>query len=315
MAMPAAVEFERNVDDNRFHDPALVRIDSGVRAGDAISPHYDPMIAKLIVWGEDRAQALARLRGALADFQIVGLANNVDFLARLADNPAFVAADLDTGLIERERERLFAAESRVPEDMLAAACALVLADEAAAGTGRGDPFDNRSGWRLNTTYMRTLTLTSEHGAHDVQLEYGRDGYHYRHAGRDELLAIVARAGSRLTLRLSHRTLAADVVRDADALHVFSEGRHRVLNLVDVIAHAGERDGGGSGLAAPMPGKIIAVNVKAGSQVAKGTALLVMEAMKMEHTIVAPSDGTVEAVHYAAGDQVAEGAALVAFSAE
>ncbi len=155
MGMPAAVEFRRNADDNGFHDPAPVRIDSGVRSGDAISPHYDPMIAKLIVWGEDRAQAIARMRAALAEFHIVGLANNVDFLARLMDNPAFVAADLDTGLIERERERLFAAEARVPEDLLAAACARVVADEAAAAGERRDPFDARIGWRLNTPARRS----------------------------------------------------------------------------------------------------------------------------------------------------------------
>ena len=315
MSMPAAVEFRRNADDNAFHDPAPVRIDSGIRAGDAISPHYDPMIAKLIVWGEDRAQALARMRAALAEFHIVGLANNVDFLARLMDNPAFVAADLDTGLIERERERLFAAEARVPEDLLAAACARVLADEADAAGRRRDPFDRPSGWRLNTTYVRTLTLASAHGVHDVQLEYGRDGWRYQHAGHDAPLAIAARDGSRLRLRFGQRLLSADVVRDRDDLHVFSGGRHRVQTRVDVIAHAGEHDGTDPGLVAPMPGKVIAVHVAAGSKVAKGTPLLVMEAMKMEHTIVAPDDGTVEAVLYGAGEQVAEGAPLVTFSSD
>jgi 3-methylcrotonyl-CoA carboxylase alpha subunit len=314
LSMPAAVEFQRNADDNPFHDPAPVRIDSGVRAGDAISPHYDPMIAKLIVWGENRAQAIARMRAALAEFHIVGLANNVDFLARLLDNRAFVAADLDTGLIERERERLFAAESRVPEDMLAAACARVLADEAAQADGaRQDPFDARSGWRLNTTYVRTLTLASAHGVHDLLLDYRRDGWRYRHAGFDQPLALASRDGSRLTLRLGNRTITADVVRAGDELHVFSGGRHRALALVDVIAHAGERDGTGAGLTAPMPGKVIAVHVAAGSRVAKGAPLLVMEAMKMEHTIVAPADGVVEAVLYGAGEQVAEGAALVNFA--
>jgi 3-methylcrotonyl-CoA carboxylase alpha subunit len=313
MSMPAAVEFRRNADDNGFHDPAPVRIDSGVRPGDAISPHYDPMIAKLIVWGEDRAQAIARMRAALADFHIVGLSNNVDFLARLMDNPAFIGADLDTGLIERERERLFATEARVPEDMLAAACARVLADEAAAGGARRDPFDMRNGWRLNTTYIRTLTLASAHGVHDVLLDYGRDGWRYRHGAHDEQLAIADHAGSRLRLRFGQRQLSADVVRDGDDLHVFSGGRHRTLTLVDVIAHAGEHDGDDAGLVAPMPGKVIAVHVAAGSRVGKGAPLLVMEAMKMEHTIVAPEDGTVEAVLYGAGEQVAEGAPLVTFA--
>ncbi len=313
MSMPAAVEFRRNPDDNGLHDPAAVRIDSGVRSGDAISPHYDPMIAKLVVWGEDRAQAIARMRAALAEFHIVGLASNVDFLARLMDNPAFVAAELDTGLIERERERLFAAEVRVPEEMLAASCARLLVDEAAASGQRHDPFDRRNGWRLNTTYTRTLTLASVHGVHDVLLDYGRDGWRYRHGGHDEVLAIAAHDGSRLRLRLGSRLLSADVVRDGDDLHVFSGGRHRTLKLVDVVAQAGAHDSDDAGLAAPMPGKVIAVHVAAGSRVRKGAPLLVMEAMKMEHTIVAPDDGTVDAVLYGAGEQVAEGAPLVTFA--
>jgi len=314
LSTPAAVEFRRNADDNGFHDPAPVRIDSGVRAGDAISPHYDPMIAKLIVWGEDRAQAIARMRAALSEFHIVGLANNVDFLARLMDNPAFIAADLDTGLIERERERLFPAAGAVPDDLLAAACARVLVDEATASEARRDPFDARSGWRLNNTYTRTLTLASAEGRHDLLLDYGRDGWHYRHGDFASSLELAARDGSHLRLRFGSRMLAADVLRDGDDLHVFSGGRHRVLTLVDAIAHAGEHEGGDAGLVAPMPGKVIAVHVAAGSKVAKGAPLLVMEAMKMEHTIVAPGDGTVEAVLYAAGEQVAEGAPLVTFAA-
>jgi len=311
MAQPDAVQFRRNADDNSFHDPAPVRIDAGVRAGDAISPYYDPMIAKLIVWGHDRDQALARLRAALADFHIVGLANNVDFLTRLANNHSFALAQLDTGLIERERARLFVHEERVPETVLALACARVLVDEA--DRADADPWSGRSGWRLNTTYTRTLTLESERGVHDVDLEYGRDGWHFRHGEIDTLLAVVAASGSRLTLRFADRTLAADVVHYRDELHVFNEGRHRVLTLVDVIAQAGARDADGAGLAAPMPGKVIAVSVAKGARVAKGAPLLVMEAMKMEHSIVAPSDGVVDDVLYGVGDQVNEGAALVTFS--
>jgi len=311
MAQPDAVQFKRNADDNNVHDPAPVRIDAGVRAGDAISPHYDPMIAKLIVWGQDRAQALARLRAALEEFHIVGLANNVDFLTRLANNHSFALAQLDTGLIERERERLFVHEDRVPEAVLALACARVLVDETHGADA--DPWSGRSGWRLNTTYTRTLTLKSERGVHDVDLEYGRDGWHFHHGDIDTLLAVIAASGSRLTLRFADRTLAADVVHHGDELHVFAEGRHRVLTLVDVIAQAGARDAGDAGLAAPMPGKVIAVSVAKGARVTKGAPLLVMEAMKMEHSIVAPSDGVVDEILYGVGDQVKEGAALVVFS--
>jgi len=131
LAQPAAVEFsgQTNV------PPAPVRIDAGVRAGDVISAHYDPMIAKLITWGEDRAQAMARMRAALADVHIVGVANNVDFLGRLIDNPSFAAADLDTGLIERERAHLFAAAPPLPLEWLALACARVRLDDDAAADG------------------------------------------------------------------------------------------------------------------------------------------------------------------------------------
>ena len=144
LAQPSAVEFRRNHDDNGFHDPAPVRIDAGVRAGDQITPYYDPMIAKLIVWGEDRTHALARMQAALTDFHIVGVANNVDFLSRLVANDAFARGDVHTGLIEQERERLFPDADRRRTAvasmlaMLAFACARILADEtrnAAADPG------------------------------------------------------------------------------------------------------------------------------------------------------------------------------------
>ncbi len=176
--------------------PAPVRIDSGVREGDSITPHYDPMIAKLIVWGTDRAHALARMHAALADFHIVGVANNVDFLSRLVANPSFARAELDTGLIERERARLFPEpdDERVPDELLAFACARVLVDEE-AGAG-ADPWSGAHGWRLNTNYMRTLTLKSERGVHDVDLEYARDGYVFHHGGTHAPLAISAVDGTR-----------------------------------------------------------------------------------------------------------------------
>ena len=312
MAQPAAVEFRRNLDDNGFHDPAPVRIDSGVRAGDAISPHYDPMIAKLIVWGEDRAQALARMRRALADFHVVGLANNVDFLTRLMDNESFAAANLDTGLIERERAQLFPPpDATAAREALAAACTRILLDDAAAAGS--DPWSHASGWRLNTTYTRRVEFASGAGAVAADIEYARDGAFVLHeAGAAHPLRVGATAGTQLAFRLDDQTLAVDAVRDGDDIHVFANGRHRVLTVLDAISHAGEGESEGR-LAAPMPGKVIAVQVKNGAQVAKGAPLLVMEAMKMEHTIVAPADGTVDEVLYGVGDQVAEGAALVRFS--
>jgi 3-methylcrotonyl-CoA carboxylase alpha subunit len=200
--------------------------------------------------------------------------------------------------------------------MLALAVARVVADEAAAA-GR-DPWQSRHGWRLNTPYTRTLTFKSligEHfGVHDVSLAYTRGGHVFEHGSVKAPLAIDAVQGTRLSLRLGDLRLSADVVRDAGAgedLHIFLNGRHAALTLVDVIAHAGE-DATEGRMTAPMPGKVIAIHVSKGARVAKGAALLVMEAMKMEHTIVAPADGVVEDILFGVGEQVAEGAALVAF---
>ena len=315
LALPAAVEFKRNsAQDDTL--PAAVRIDSGVRQGDAITPYYDPMIAKLIVWGENRDQALARMRAALAEFHIVGLANNVDFLTRLMNNASFARAVLDTGLIEREREALFPVEQQMPAEALALACARVLTDDTRTAADVSDPWAQAHGWRLNTIYRRALSFRSERGTHDVEVEYSRVGsatYVLHHASNSVPFSVTDAQGTRLTVRLADRSVSADVVRDGDDLHTFARGRHRVLTLLDPIAHAAEGDDGASRLAAPMPGKVIAVNVAAGAPVTKGAALLVMEAMKMEHTIVAPADGTIGEILYAVGDQVAEGAELVRFA--
>jgi 3-methylcrotonyl-CoA carboxylase alpha subunit len=308
LAQPEAAEFGGQ----STSPPAAVRIDSGVRAGDSITPHYDPMIAKLIVWGTDRPHALARMQAALAEFHIVGVANNVDFLSRLVANPAFAQADLDTGLIERERARLFpdAPDERVPHELLAFACARVLVDEEAGAAD--DPWTSAHGWRLNTNYVRTLTLKSERGVHDVDLEYARDGYIFHHGGAHAPLAISSVDGTRLGIRFGTGTRVADVVRSGDELHVFSHGRHRVLALFDIIAQSSGGDATTGRLTAPMPGKVIAVSARPGVRVERGAPLLVMEAMKMEHSIVAPADGVVAEVLFGVGDQVEEGAELVRF---
>ncbi len=314
LAQPSAVEFRRNADDNSFHDPAPVRIDAGVRERDEITPHYDPMIAKLIVWGEDRTHALARMQTALADFHIVGVANNVDFLSRLVANQAFAGGAVHTGLIEQERERLFPAatgDEAASHETLALACARLLADEARDASA--DPWSSAHGWRLNTTYWRAITLNSGSEAHEVHLEYGRDGYVFHHDRVDTALAITANSGSEISIRFGEHTLTADVVRAGDQLHVFHNGRHRVLAVADIIAQSSAAEVETGRLTAPMPGKLIAIHAASGTRVERGTPLLVMEAMKMEHTIVAPSDGIVGDVLYAVGDQVAEGAELVRFA--
>ena len=308
MDTPAAVSFELGGAPGGV--PASVRIDSGVREGDAISPFYDPMIAKLIVWGADRAQALARMGQALAEFQIVGLATNIAFLKRLVEGAAFSSADLDTGLIERNGDTLFPPAQAAPTGALALAAMALVASE---NTGSNDPWANASGWRLNGNYQRTLAFSDEH-AYDVKLTYQASGWRIA-VGAEELdLVLAARDGATLSIRLGAAAMHGTVRRDGDVFHVFTGGQQFALTYLDPLAHAGEAEAVGGRLTAPMPGKVVAILAKAGQDVKKGEPLVIMEAMKMEHTIGAPSDGVVEELLYAVGDQVADGAPLLAFKA-
>ena len=315
MDTPRAVEFELGADGA---NPAAVRVDSGVREGDAISPFYDPMIAKLIVWGADRTQALARLSQALAEFRIVGLATNIAFLKRLVEGEAFSTADLDTGLIDRHGASLFPAPSAAPLGALAlAALSLSLGETVRSQDPRANPAEpwaQARGWRMNGDYRRVLSLSDEGGAYQVGLTYRHDGWEIDLDGRCLRVELVAQDGAELSLRVGETSLHGCVRRDGDLFHVFTGGRHFTLSYNDPMAHAGEQEAAGGRLTAPMPGKVVAVMASSGQEVKKGEPLVIMEAMKMEHTISAPSDGLVEEVLYQVGDQVADGAPLLAFKA-
>jgi 3-methylcrotonyl-CoA carboxylase alpha subunit len=326
MDTPAHVAFALGGDASA---PAAVRIDSGVRQGDAISPFYDPMIAKLIVWGADRAQALARMAQALAELHIVGLATNIAFLKRLVEGQAFATADLDTGLIERNNATLFPAAGPAPAGVLALAAAALLADEQGQSGRAADPWTQTHGWRMNGTYRRQLSFTDDYAAatlpgktYALGLTYHPKGWTIDLDGNKHALALVERRDGRYVLRLDGNAVQGTVRREGagagagrdHVLHVFSGGTHHVLAWEDPLAHAGAHEAAGGRLTAPMPGKVVAVIAASGQTVRKGEPLVIMEAMKMEHTIAAPSDGLVEEILYQVGDQVADGAPLLAFKA-
>ena len=310
---PPAVAFEIGADAAGL--PAPVRIDSGVDEGDAITPHYDPMIAKLIVWGADRAQAIARMRDALARFEAVGPSTNVAFLGRLMRTRSFVEADLDTALIERERQALAAPATSPGLGVLAAAAAAVMTAEADDAREARDPWAIADGFRIGGVLARTLAFTHGDTACAVTVEYGRGGFTVRGPdGVTTCLAGLRRDGARLTGLLGAGRLDASVVLAGETLHLFLPDGHWQLGYAPPLAHAGDESTDAGGLTAPMPGKVISVLVATGTAVRRGQPLLVMEAMKMEHTIAAPADGVVERLLYGVGDQVAEGAALVVFAA-
>jgi len=299
-----------------------VRVDTGVEEGDEITPYYDPMIAKLIVWDETRDGALARMRKALADYQVAGLTTNIDFLSRLVACPAFAAADLDTGLIERQKEFLFPEAQAVPRDVLLVATVGELLWEQheakQAAKASGDPYSPwhaRDGWRMNLSSARTISFRDGEALIDTHVRYQRDQWQITLNGETTLARGKKLEGDRFAVELDDRRLMASVVAVADKRSIFLQGSTYSLLRDDPLHRVDAGDSHGGGLTAPMPGKVVALLAQLGQKVEKGTPLLILEAMKMEHTITAPAAGTVKAFCYAAGEQVSDGAALVEFEGE
>jgi len=285
-----------------------VRIDDGVREGDAISPFYDSMVAKLIVVGADRAQALARLDAALAQTHIVGLNTNVQFLRYVARSASFANADLDTALIPREAAALFRQEPVGQAFAVAASVADMLMAEQALQ--QADPFSRRDGWRAFGVAVRRFGFEFHGEPVEAQLTYLHDGTLQLQVGavQGELSFHAGDVG--IDLQYAGQRHPVRVYRTGEHLHVFApHGATRIL-AVDLLNHAGDTHGEAGRLTAPMPGKVLSFAVKVGDKVSKGQALAVMEAMKMEHTIAAPGDGIVAEILYAPGDQVGEGAELL-----
>jgi len=296
-----------------------VRVDTGVEEGDEITPFYDPMIAKLIVWDETRDAALARTRKALADYQVAGVTTNIDFLSRLVACPAFAGADLDTGLIERQKEFLFPAAQAVPRDALLVATVgeLLWEQHAAkqAAKTSGDPcspWHARDGWRMNLSAARLIGFRDGDSLIEAMVRYQGDKWQITINGQTTLARGKKLEGDRFAVELDDRRLMPSVVAVDDKRSIFLNGSTYSL-LRDDPLHLVEAGGAqGGGLTAPMPGKVVALLAQPGQKVEKGAPLLILEAMKMEHTITAPAAGTVKTFCYAAGEQVADGAELVEF---
>jgi 3-methylcrotonyl-CoA carboxylase alpha subunit len=298
---PVHVSFQRSDD--------KPRVDSGVREGDAISPHYDSMIAKLIVWGEDRAQALARLAAALASTHIMGLHTNVAFLRRVVASHAFATADLDTALIERERPALFEAPG-LPMELAAAGVAAHVLQAEAALEGP-DPWSRRDGWRFFGGARRRLNLEIAGEPRVALVERLHDGATVLDfAGQRWPLQTRSLGRHQHDVHLGERRVTLTVYAHGERYAVFGPQGSVLVAGHDPIAHAADGAVEGGRLTAPMPGKVVSFLAKAGDKVTRGQALAVMEAMKMEHTITAPHDGVVQELLYAAGDQVAEGGELL-----
>ena len=300
---PACTSFERGA----------VRVDDGVREGDAISPFYDSMVAKLIVHGDTREQALARLDDALAQTHIVGLATNVQFLRLVARSDSFAQGRLDTALIQREQAVLFQQERVGLPLAAAAAVAQTLLRER--GAESADPFSRRDGFHSHAELERRFEFDFGGQHAKAWLTYGRSGALALRVGEGDAavagpLVFAPLADGAIDLQFAGQRTRAAVYAQGETDHVFTPQGATRIEAIDLLAHAGDAQGEGGRLTAPMPGKVVSFAVQAGDKVTKGQPLAVMEAMKMEHTIAAPADGVVQELLYAPGDQVTEGAELL-----
>ena len=300
-----------------------VRIDSGLAAGQEITIHYDPMIAKLIVWGEDRPAAVRRLSQALGETEIGGLASNQGFLARISAHPAFAEGRITTGFLagegaglgdpppDPEAERLTLALAALAEILSRAEAA---AARAARSADPYSPWQTTQGWRLNARAHSRLSFGLDGQRREVTVAFQETGY--RLGLGDGELAATARleAPGLLVAELDGRRRRVAFERGRGALTLFLAGGAQRLELIDPIEALAAAEGGGGALTAPMPGRVVEVPVAEGAEVSRGALLVLLEAMKMEHAIVAPADGRVAQLHVAAGDLVEEGVQLVDFQA-
>jgi 3-methylcrotonyl-CoA carboxylase alpha subunit len=300
-------------------DDVHVRLDTGVREGDDVPVDYDPLIAKLVVWDHTRELALRRLRRALVQSRVVGPSTNLGFLAAIAQHEVFGRGPVDTTFLAAHRAGLLPAAEAAPDQAFALAALAVVHERHAAaralappGGDPHSPWRTTCGWRLNDEHHEDVLLRDEHREVSVRVRYRPEGFLLDlPSGPIRARADVEEDGH-LHVDLDGARRWAMIVRQGEELTVLTSRESWRLFAADPAVGEADDAARGGLITAPMPGRIVRLSAAAGARVERGAPLLVLEAMKMEHTVVAPADGVVVAVHCAEGDRVAEGAELLEF---
>jgi 3-methylcrotonyl-CoA carboxylase alpha subunit len=302
-----------------------IRIDTGFRAGDEVTPYYDALLAKLITRGQDRSQALERMVAALGEFEIAGVTTNLDFLELLMSHPMVARGEIDTGFVEREISALtLAGPSAAPLDLAAACVAVLLREQSEQEVPRWpSPWDRLDGWSVAGRRSRRLSFRYGAQRYDVLLWYGRDGLSMEtplrssareggKGGGNARLQFVPRDGGLFDLCLGDAPERVSVAWSGRDVALTTPRGHIELAWIDPF-HADVAEAvAASRIVAPMPGTVTRILAEPGVDLPRGAALIVLEAMKMEHTLRAPADGHLKALKCAVGDFVQEGTELADF---
>ena len=296
---------------------AAVRVDTGVRCDDEIGINYDPMIAKLIVHGDDRGTALAKLALALRHYQVLGLNTNLGFLAKLVSMPEFVAADFDTSFIATHHQDLFAIDQKQFKQALILAAAAMLPGLTIRGfaVGGQSPWDSSAQWRMNLRARQTLSLEYEGSTYEILVENQADGWHFCCADEDYLISGHWIDQHRMRLQVNSEAIEFPVLREHESIALCYQGQTVKFGISAAIHDAESDAAAADHPRAPMSGAVVALPVAVGDTVAPGDTLVVVEAMKMEHSIVAQIDAQVSEILVAVGEQVDEGDTLVLLEVE
>ncbi|WP_321394639.1 acetyl/propionyl/methylcrotonyl-CoA carboxylase subunit alpha [Emcibacter sp.] len=286
---------------------AHFRLDTGIEEGDEVSIYYDPMIAKLIVWDRTRTGALRQMARALRKTSVAGVRTNLDFLAAIFDHPDFKAGDVDTHFIEHHSEALLPTGKKAGIGTLACAAVRIL-DRQTTGD---DPFAWSDGWRMNLSLKSPLVFIEGEHRHEIMVEYLQNGYRVSLEDESAVVSHIHDEEGRVFLmKDGDEEVHATVAEDGSDLTIFCDGRVHYLHHFVPGAEDAEEAGGSGVIVTPMPGKVSRLMVAEGDEVEAGQPLLVLEAMKMEHTLKAPVTGTVEKLSAGEGDQVSDGQVLV-----
>ncbi|MEE4245684.1 MAG: acetyl/propionyl/methylcrotonyl-CoA carboxylase subunit alpha [Kangiellaceae bacterium] len=295
-----------------------VRIDTGIEQDDEISVYYDPMIAKLIVWDKTRSASLNQLLAALKNYQLSGLTTNIEFLTRLAAHPAFANVDLDTHFIERYKNDLQVPQARVSDEaLIAAACQSILNNQVASAysNDQDSPWNQINGWRSNHNLIKVLSYSdaSTDLAYQVEVEFVDKNQFSINIDQKTHTVTAELNAHQVSLVIDNQKLSANVINSDNQLSVFIDQQH--FNFSQNLYTLDTETANANSLTAPMPGTILQVLVEKDQTVQHDQPLLIMEAMKMEHTIKAPADGVVKDIYFNAGELVNDGVELIEFESE